>query len=75
MPKNSTRLLADAATESIKGLILAFGPKVFMAGLNNASIHGDIFKGFSFEVSDEGLAQWYDGIEAMSKAADALEES
>lgn len=65
--------MADAATESIKGLIKAFGPEMFAIGLNNASMHGDVFKEMDLNVTDNVLGAWYKGIEALTYAGELID--
>jgi hypothetical protein len=69
MSKSQAFVMAEAAEQSIRGLIKAFGPKVFATGLNNACIHGEIFEEMDLEVSDTALLTWYEGIAKLSTAA------
>jgi hypothetical protein len=69
MSKSQNFVMAEAAEQSIRGLIKAFGPKVFVTGLNNACVHGEIFEEMDLEVSDAALVTWYEGIEKLSTAA------
>lgn len=72
MTKKAQHVISEAASEAIKGLIRAFGPKVFAIGLHNACAHGDIFAELGHDVSDESMDKLYEGIDTIKAAADLI---
>lgn len=65
MQTNPTLAVAEAV---IKGLLQEIGPKNFAIALNNASVHGEVFKENFDEFLDECdsfLKLWYKGVDTL----------
>ena len=62
----------------IKAMIVQGGIKAFVAGINNALYHGEVFDDEDCPnatcVSEKHLSDLYDHIDAMNKIADEIEK-
>lgn len=62
--------------DMIKSIIKHYGAKGLVIAINNACAHGEAFleAGLSLDDNDVLLAQWFKGVEILSKVATEIDK-